>query len=162
MPTLARRSGKRPGDHRMPFIQNISLADAIAGVHRDPGGNAMLIRILDVQDWDVKAPAHPFKDVRVLRFDDLSAGWADPVKFARRGPRQEHADDILLALAEAHERGMNVVVHCRAGVARSGAVSLAAELVFGFESCGNPRNPNSSLLEMMLRSHLVEVRFVGQ
>jgi predicted protein tyrosine phosphatase len=146
----------------MPFIQNISIADAVAGVHRDPGSNAMLIRILDVEDWDVKAPAHPFKDVRIFRFDDLTADWADPVKFARRGPRQQHADDLLMALSEAHERGMNVLVHCRAGVARSGAVSFVGELVFGFEGSGNPRNPNSSLLQMMLLSHLVEVKFVGR
>jgi predicted protein tyrosine phosphatase len=146
----------------MPFIQNISIADTIAGVHRPAGGNAMLIRILDLEDWDVKDPAHPFNDVRVFRFDDLTADWADPAKFARRGPRQEHADDILLALSEAHERGMNVIVHCRAGVARSGAVSLVGELVFGFDAVGSPRNPNSSLVAMMLRSHLVEVRFVGQ
>lgn len=146
----------------MPFIQNISMVDAIAGVHRDPGDNAMLIRILDIEDWNVAEPANAFSDVRIFRFDDLTAGWADPVKFARRGPRQDHADDILLALSAAHMRGMNVIVHCRAGVARSGAVALIGELVFGFEASGNQRNPNSSLVEMMLGSPLVVVKFVGQ
>ena len=148
--------------HSVPFIQNISMADAITGVHRDPGENAMLIRILDVEDWNAAEPAHAFRDVRVFRFDDLTADWADPARFARRGPRQEHADDLLLALFDADKLGMNVIVHCRAGVARSGAVSLVGELVFKFDPVGSRRNPNSSLVQMMLRSPLVAVKFVGQ
>ena len=142
----------------MPFIENISLRDLLAGDHRNPGADAALIRIVGVDDWDLAAPAFPFEHIHIFRFDDLDHD-DDPAKFQRRGPQQRHADEILAALLDAHDQGQNVIVHCHAGVSRSGAVALAAELIFGFEPAGRRRRPNGPLLELLLKSPGVEVGF---
>ena len=60
---------------------------------------------------------------------------------------QDDADKIILALINAFDNDYHVVVHCDAGVCRSGAVAEAGR-VLGFEPINNytPNIQNKKLL----------------
>lgn len=127
----------------MPWIENISLADVIRGFHYDPGPNSLLIQIVDTGvKWPT--PKHEFKDKLRLRFQDI-----EEEDFSAIQPFQ--ASQIASALIHALDQRQNVVVHCHAGVCRSGAV-VEAGIVLGFQDTGKHRIPNIRVKKMVLQA----------
>ena len=111
-----------------PWIENVSLGDIQNGYHYDAGINSMLIQIVD-PDMDFPTPKHEFRRVYQFKFLDVEDPvYVNPlstefdVKHAD-AITNEDAKGIAQALKEAWDNGMNVVVHCHAGVCRSGAVA---------------------------------------
>ena len=132
----------------MPWIQNIGLGDIKKGFHIDPGPNAMLIQIVD-PPGDFPTPKYAFKEVHQFQFLDIEA--KDFVLDESMRCSQEQADDLVRLLQHALEHRMNVVVHCHAGVCRSGAVCEIG-VMLGFDDTEVFRSPNLLVKHRMMRA----------
>lgn len=120
-----------------PWIQNCSLKDIQRGWNYDAGINSMLIQIVDPA-MEFPKPQHQFKEVHQFEFLDLEAAdnWGDEFKIT-----DAQAASIIDLLVRALDNKMNVVVHCVAGVCRSGAVCEVG-VMMGFRDMFDYRAPN--------------------
>jgi predicted protein tyrosine phosphatase len=139
-----------------PWIQNISLTEVKDGHHFDPGPNAMLIQIVD-PPGDFPTPKYKFKEVHQFDFLDIekdgmtnngNGEWTDMSEFAIT---DEQAAELAYLLQHALENRMNVVVHCHAGVCRSGAVCEVG-VMLGFRDTEMFRAPNLLVKHKMMRA----------
>ena len=128
------------------FIENVSKSDVFHGHHYDAGPNAMLIRIQDPATEFGKIK-YPFKEVYEFEFLDAedADGFEDECKI-----QDEQAQQIVGLLQRAQENAMNVVVHCHAGICRSGAVVEVATIM-GFTPTDKYRQPNLRVKHKMMK-----------
>lgn len=63
---------------------------------------------------------------------------------------QEQAKEIVGILQNAMENGQNVIVHCNAGLCRSGAVAEVG-VMMGFSDTFAPRIPNLMVKKYLMR-----------
>ena len=132
-----------------PWIQNIALADVASGFHIDAGINAMLIQIVDPA-MEFPKPKHEFREIHQFEFLDLERDdMPDAEEFKIT---DEQAATIAELLKTAFDRKMNVIVHCVAGVCRSGAVAEVG-VMMGFRDTEAYRQPNL-LVKHKLMKHL--------
>lgn len=131
----------------MPKIQNVAGVDVAKGFHYDCGENSMLIQILDTCPSYIPSPAHKFKEVHRFEFLDLNTGEENAEEF---GINPLQARELVSLLKHALEQDMNVVVHCTAGICRSGAVVEVATLM-GFKDPCCYRAPNLRVKHFMMR-----------
>jgi len=103
----------------MPWIQNVAMSDIKKGFHIDPGINAMLIQIVD-PPGDFPTPKYAFRETHQFEFLDVEE--KDQVLDEAMRCSHEQAAELVRLLQHALEQRMNVIVHCVAGVCRSGAV----------------------------------------
>lgn len=138
-----------------PWIENVSLDDVRKGYHFDAGINSMLIQIVD-PDMDFPTPKYEFRRVRQFKFLDVEDPmYVNPLATEfdinyTDAITNEDAKGIANALREALAEGMNVVVHCHAGVCRSGAVAEVG-VMLGFRDTEKFRVPN-----LMVKKKLME------
>jgi predicted protein tyrosine phosphatase len=139
----------------MPWIQNVALSDIKKGHHILPGDNAMLIQIVDPA-MEFPAPAYNFKEIHQFEFLDIEEDgltnngdgtWTDMSEFA---VTQEQADKLVELLQKALANRMHVVVHCHAGVCRSGAVCEVG-VMMGFDDTEVFRSPNLLVKHKMMK-----------
>jgi predicted protein tyrosine phosphatase len=138
----------------MPWIQNVALSDIKKGLHINPGENAMLIQIVD-PDMEFPTPLYKFKETHRFQFLDIEEDgltnlgdgkWTDLSELA---VTQEQANKLVRLLQHALENRMNVVVHCHAGVCRSGAVCELG-VMLGFDDTEAFRSPNLLVKHKMM------------
>lgn len=140
----------------MPFIENCAASDISSGFYyTNPGANSMLIQITDPKTWETlnshwfPEPEHKFKEVHQFEFLDIEAAdfsYEESWRFS-----EKQADDIAKLLIHALESDMNVIVHCFAGVSRSGAVcEIGVKL--GFEDKHSYRSPNELVMFRLKQS----------
>jgi predicted protein tyrosine phosphatase len=129
------------------FIENVSKSDVFNGHHYDAGENSMLIRIQDPATEFGKIK-RTFKEVYEFEFLDAedSDGFEDECKI-----QDEQAQEIVRLLQRALENRMNVVVHCHAGICRSGAVVEVATMM-GFTPGDRYRQPNLRVKHKMMKA----------
>lgn len=129
-----------------PWIQNVSLSDIPRGFHFDPGINAMLIQIVDPA-MEFPTPKYQFREVHQFEFLDLeeSDDFAEEFKVT-----DEQAQQLVDLLKKALDNRMNVVVHCVAGVCRSGAVCEIG-VMMGFRDPEVYRSPNLMVKHKMMK-----------
>jgi len=130
------------------FIENVSKQDIALGFHMDVGPNAMLIRIQDPATFFGRiARADMFKEIYEFEFLDAedSDGFPDECKIS-----DEQAAELVRLLQRAQENHMNVVVHCHAGICRSGAVVEVATML-GFTPSERFRMPNLRVKHKMMQ-----------
>jgi hypothetical protein len=132
----------------MPWIENISLGEVARGRHHDAGANSMLIQIVD-PDMEFPTPFHEFKETHQFRFLDIEE--KDSTLDETWRCSQEQANELVRLLQHALEHRMNVVVHCHAGVCRSGAVCEIG-VMLGFNDCEVFRSPNLLVKHRMMRA----------
>lgn len=133
----------------MPWIQNTSLDDIRKGTHFRPGPNAMLIQIVD-PGMEFPEPKYQFKEVHQFEFLDLERDdlpWIDP-EFKIT---QVQADKLVQLLQRALVGGRDVIVHCVAGICRSGAVCEVG-VMMGFQDPEVYRSPNLLVKHRMMKS----------
>lgn len=133
----------------MKFIENVAAIDIATGNHWDCGDNAMLIQIIDhVTSRNlnpyIPVPKHSFKMIKVFNFLDIDDASS---KFSIT---QYQASNLVTLLQYALNNNMNVIVHCTAGICRSGAVVEVAEMM-GFNKCENFRIPNTLVKKLMMK-----------
>lgn len=130
----------------MPWIENVSASDICKRFHHDAGPNSMLIQIMD-PPGDFPTPKHEFKEVHRFQFLDIEDNdeALDPEMFIS----EEQAKSMVALLHHAFDKNMNVVVHCYAGVSRSGAVATIGEQM-GFMLVEGFRSPNTRVMRLMM------------
>lgn len=131
------------------FIENVSKADVTLGHHMDAGPNGMLIRIQDPATYFGRiARVDMFKEVYEFEFLDAEDNDGFPVE-AKISDAQ--AAELVRLLQRAKENQMNVVVHCHAGICRSGAVVEVASMM-GFTPSDRYRQPNVRVKTKMMKA----------
>lgn len=131
----------------MPFIENIAYIDVVKGDHLDPGPNSLLIQIVDIHLSECPKPKYTFS--KTLQFAFVDAEKTDEI-FEEFGMKEIQAAQIAEALLTALREDTNVVVHCMAGLCRSGAV-VECGIQLGFEETPNIRHPNVTVKNMILK-----------
>ena len=132
----------------MPWIENVAAADVPMRFHHDAGPNSMLIQIMDPAPTWWPTPAHEFKEVYRFEFMDVERDdkWPDEAKIT-----STQAEEIVRLLKHALENRMNVVVHCMAGLCRSGAVAEVG-VMMGFEDTERFRSPNLLVKHSLMKA----------
>ena len=144
-----------------PFIQNVSRRCIELGNHLIGEDNwysditkvrylrdTVLISISDPAQQPPEAH-YAFKEYLFLDFLDLEEDQmpeAESLKIS-----YEDAEKIIKFLQDALDNAYNVVVHCTAGVCRSGAVAEVGTMM-GFRETGAYRQPN-----LMVKRYLMKV-----
>lgn len=129
------------------WIENVAATDVSSGFHHDAGSNSMLISITDPAGWRPEAK-HQFKERHNFEFLDAEAadGFPEETKCS-----QEQADELVRLLQHALDNRMNVVVHCTAGICRSGAVTEVG-VMLGFNDTERFRSPNLLVKHRMMKA----------
>lgn len=130
-----------------PFIENVAAADIPKGFHHDAGTNSMLIQIMDPCSSWWPEPVHPFREVHRFEFLDIEDNDEGVDEF---GITDADAEKLVHLLQHAFEHKMNVVVHCLAGVCRSGAVCEVG-VMMGFIDTERYRAPNLRVKHKMMK-----------
>ena len=132
----------------MPWIENVAAADIPTGFHHAAGENSMLISIVDPASWRPTAK-HEFKERHDFEFLDVEEN--DHVDDEAMKCSHEQAAELVRLLQHALVNRMNVVVHCYAGVCRSGAVCELG-VMLGFEDTERFRSPNLLVKHRMMQA----------
>jgi predicted protein tyrosine phosphatase len=111
------------------------------------GENAMLIQIVD-PDMEHPEPMHNFGEVHQFKFLDLEQS-DDCINDAWK-IQDEQAEQLVELLEHALDKRMDVVVHCVAGICRSGAVAEVG-VMLGFDDAEAFRSPNLLVKHKMMR-----------
>lgn len=130
------------------FIENASRFDVTTGFHADAGENSMLIQISDLLS-EHPTPKMKFKEVHGFHFEDIEEDeeWAIS---------DEQAKAIADLLRKAYNTNMNVIVHCHAGICRSGAV-VECGIMIGFNPPDRLRLPNSLVKRKIMKALGIEI-----
>jgi predicted protein tyrosine phosphatase len=131
----------------MPWIQNVALSDVRKGHHVAVKENSMLIQIVDPA-MEFPVPAQKFKEIHQFEFLDLEK-TDDPINDDWKISDAQAASLVKL-LQHALENRMDVVVHCVAGVCRSGAVCEVG-VMMGFDDTEVFRSPNLLVKHKMMK-----------
>ena len=132
----------------MPWIQNCAAADIPTGFHVAVGDNAMLIQITDPASWR-PTPKHQFKEIHHFEFLDVEAN--DHVDDEEMRCSQQQANELVRLLQHALDNRMDVIVHCFAGICRSGAVCEVG-VMMGFQDTERFRSPNLLVKHRMMKA----------
>ena len=132
----------------MPWIENVAAADIPTGFHHDVGLNSMLISITDPAGWRPEAKQQ-FKERHNFEFLDVEE--QDHVDDEAMRCSQEQANELVRLLQHALDNRMNVVVHCMAGICRSGAVTEVG-VMMGFQDTERFRSPNLLVKHRMMKA----------
>lgn len=132
------------------WVENISLKDIQTGNHFDAGENSILIQIV-APSVEFPTPRYKFKEVHRFIFEDLEEH--DTFLPEELKITDAQAMDIAQILGDAMSNRSNIVVHCEAGLSRSGAIVDVAELM-GFTAVDNPRIPNELVKRKVLEALL--------
>jgi predicted protein tyrosine phosphatase len=130
----------------MPWIENIAASDVSLGFHHDCGPNSMLISICDPAGWRPEAKQQ-FKERHNFEFLDAEDDDREPEESKITDAQ---AEQIVALLHRALENRMNVVVHCTAGICRSGAV-VEVGVMMGFNDCEKYRQPNLRVKHKLMK-----------
>jgi predicted protein tyrosine phosphatase len=133
----------------MPWIENVACTDIPSANHHDAGLFGILIQIMDPGSF-FPEPKFPFKEVHKFEFldqedDDLTKN----PDLEEALISQDQAKQIVDILKKALKENRSVVVHCFAGLCRSGAVAEIGTTM-GFDDVGNFRSPNTRVMRMMM------------
>ena len=128
------------------WIQNVSMSDVRQGFHIDPGINSMLIQIVDPA-YEFPAPKYQFRETHQFEFLDAERedNFPDEAKIT-----DTQAQELVRLLQHAQDQHMNVIVHCHAGVCRSGAVTEVG-VMLGFKDTESFRSPNLLVKHKMMK-----------
>jgi predicted protein tyrosine phosphatase len=132
----------------MPWIENVAAADVSMRFHHEAGENSMLIQIMDPAPTWWPTPAHEFREIHRFEFMDVERDdkWPDEAKITAT-----QAQEIVRLLKHALQNRMNVVVHCMAGLCRSGAVAEVG-VMMGFDDTKRFRSPNLMVKHSLMRA----------
>lgn len=132
----------------MPIIENVSWDDVKHGWHTDMGDHAVLIQIADPATF-FPEPKKQFTATH--QFEFLDAEDKDVDRYGEEPLfSDQQAFEIMHILRAAFEEERNVLVHCHAGICRSGAVVEFASMM-GFSPTGRYRQPNMRVKHKLMK-----------
>jgi predicted protein tyrosine phosphatase len=127
------------------WIVNASRYEISVGEHR-PVDNTVLIQIGDPAT-EFPIPKAQFVATYQFEFLDVSE---HETQFSEFMITDQQASEIVDILKLAASNKQNVMVHCVAGLCRSGAVTEVG-VMMGFEDTHRYRNPNVFVKKMLMR-----------
>ena len=134
-------------------IENCSLDDCRTGNHTDFGANTILIQITDPAR-EPPEPARKFTEIYQFEFLDIDQSdidkHSDDAGFSEFAVTDTQARDLVEILLRAKSRAQNVLVHCHAGICRSGGVVEVSEMI-GFTPTNKFRAPNLLVKHKMMK-----------
>lgn len=132
------------------WIENVAWDDVKNGWHSDMGVNSMLIQIADPATF-FPTPKKQFKEIHQFEFLDIETPDVerDPA-MGEFAVTDEQAEQLVALLKRALENSMNVLVHCHAGICRSGAV-VEVGTMLGFTPTDRFRQPNLRVKHKMMK-----------
>jgi len=129
-----------------PFIVNASEFDVYTGQANVPvnGLDTIMIRIRHKGGsfHEIHSSIKVLREYR-FTFDDVDEGDPNCIE-------EKQASDLCDILEGALEKNLNVIVHCGAGISRSGAV-VEFGTMLGFEDTGKTRIPNAAVKSALMR-----------
>ena len=129
------------------WIENVARDDIKNGWHSDLGPNCVLIQIADPAGT-FPTPKKEFRKIYQFEFLDVE----DKDDFPEEAKiSDEDAAALVSILKEALDNGRNVIVHCHAGICRSGAVVEVATMM-GFTATERFRQPNLRVKHKMMKA----------
>lgn len=137
------------------WIQNVPLAAIPQGDHMGNGDNTILIQIVDPA-MEFPEPKYQFDEVYQFEFLDVEGdctsnlGDGKLTDMSEWAITDEQATELVAILKYAQHHNKNVVVHCHAGICRSGAVAEVG-VMLGFEDAKAFRAPNLRVKHMMMQ-----------
>lgn len=132
----------------MPIIENVSRDDCKNGWHTDMGNRAILIQIADPATF---FPEPKAKFISKFQFEFLDAEDYEINRYGEDALISDvQAEDIVKILKFAMTDNINVLVHCHAGICRSGAVVEVASMM-GFETTNRYRQPNLRVKHKLMK-----------
>lgn len=132
----------------MPLIENVSWDDVKNGRHTDMGDNAILIQIANPASF---FPEPKAKFIGRFKFEFLDAEDSDVERYGEEFLISDQQADLLVdLLRSAMQDDLNVLVHCHAGICRSGAVVEVAQMM-GFTPTDRFRQPNLRVKHKMMQ-----------
>lgn len=129
------------------WVQNVSMADIVNGCHFFEEHKTVLIQIQDICTEFVR-PLYIDRFVEIHQFEFMDND--DPTDDCNITADQ--ALQIADIISDAKKNGYNIVVHCHAGLCRSGAVAEVA-IQYGFQDTEARRIPNV-LVKNRIKEHL--------
>ena len=127
-----------------PMIENVGRREVETGYHKLHGDNTVLISIND----PLQEPAKPHFNFRhVLRFEFLDIEDEEH-DFAIT---DHQALELTKLLELCYVSEYNVLVHCNAGICRSGAIAEVGEMM-GFDYVGKYKQPNLLVKSKLMRN----------
>ena len=131
----------------MPWIINVSR-DAVRTGEHIISANCMLIQIAD-PDAEFPQPKHDFTEVHQFHFLDAEDNSLVPHENMRCSFQQ--AAELVQLIQHAMDSQMDIVVHCAAGICRSGAVCEVGTMM-GMQDKRSFRIPNTLVKNRMMRA----------
>jgi len=131
------------------WIENCAAVDIPQRFHHDAGPNSMLIQIMDTATSWWPEPKHEFKEIHKFEFLDIEKD--DHVFDEECRVSDTQAAELVRLLQHALDNKMNVVVHCYAGICRSGAVCELG-VMMGFDDLKKYRQPNLLVKHKMMKA----------
>lgn len=130
-----------------PSIENVSYHCVEKGNHKHYGNDTILIQIVDGA-MEFPLPKKEFLSVHQFVFSDIEDDhpYVDDI-----GMTETIAASIASILKSSLDNDLNIVIHCVAGICRSGAV-VEAGVQLGFADPGTYRNPNTRVKRMLLQA----------
>jgi predicted protein tyrosine phosphatase len=136
----------------MPWIKNVPMSDITNGTFPDTDGG-VLIQIVNVVANFPRVPedrVHEFSEAPYqFLFEDIEED--EKIVDLEFGIRPWQAKEIVEILQRALAADKNVVVHCHAGICRSGAVVEVAEMM-GFNPLNAYRQPNCMVKKALMKA----------
>jgi predicted protein tyrosine phosphatase len=135
----------------MPWIKNVSMNAIQNGTFPDTDGG-ILIQIVSTVARFPEVPEnrrHEFSEIYQYRFEDIEED--EKIVDLAFGIQQWQAVEIVEILQRALAADKNVVVHCHAGICRSGAVVEVAEMM-GFKTLNAYRQPNCMVKKVLMKA----------
>lgn len=132
----------------MLYIENCPQIAVERGTHQLPSHHSILVQITDPGSDFVTPKFDDYAAIHRFKFYDVTEplycrGLIEPIT-------QDQADELVEILLNAMECRYNVIVHCAAGICRSGAVTEVGEII-GFVPVHNNRVPNVEVKNKMLK-----------
>ena len=129
------------------WIQNVAATDIPNGFHVAVKENSMLIQIMDPASGWWPKPKHNFREVHQFEFLDAEDkdGFDEDFKIS-----DAQAAELVRLLQHALDNHMDVIVHCMAGLCRSGAVCEVG-VMMGFQDTEKFRSPNMRVKHKMMK-----------
>ena len=117
----------------------------------------MLFRSIVDPAYEFPTPLKQFREVHQFEFLDIekvgmtNLGNGKMVDMSEFAVTDEQAQQLVTLLQKALDNRMNVVVHCHAGVCRSGAVAEIG-VMLGFSDSESFRSPNLLVKHSMMKA----------
>ena len=133
---------------RTVFVENVSRQDVKQGWHIDPTVTPTVL--IQISDCGYDQPTAKYGDA----FVETRRFWFDDTEdlFDMNCVSDYQAKQLAGILTDAFEKRRNVVVHCHAGICRSGAVAEVGQMIGFVVPEGRNRIPNSLVKRKMMEA----------